>query len=234
MADKKRKITLEDLIRSFTPSIPPKATTREQRATLLSTNYSTLREAASHPSLMVGDTESILSVTVKRLDQYDGPNDSDAFCEWALSEVVQPGVQRFIDFYKMKSEHSGAVRAGIWRILKGCTDLGFDNSTFAGIEANAWFTIFVGLDGFLVPGTAKLSTRLYEEGRYAGLTWRKTRLREAGRYASLRDAEKEQQAKLDKVRPRTRPAVNPDEKQEPKEPPTPRLESYDVPLDWNA
>lgn len=134
--------------------------------------------------LWVGDADSILEQhVVPLLPEFNGPPDDDAFIAWAI-EVTKPEVEKYKFFYHLQKQYRKSVLAGVWSILRKNRDLAdHDNpgTTAREIAEAVWVWVFQNLELLMVPGTAKLSTRLQAQGKFAALTWRKTRLRERQR-----------------------------------------------------
>jgi hypothetical protein len=152
---------------------------------LFQQHYSQLRDLAQEdPRLLIQDSDNILEALAARLDQYEGELDDESFLAWA-SSAITPAVTRLATIYQWRYEHQDSVMKGIWSILKKCLDLRDHSQTSAilrNIESAVWVWAIEHYDDLLVPGTAKLSTRLYAQGKLHALTWRKSRLRDLERF----------------------------------------------------
>ena len=133
----------------------------------------------NNSGLYVMDGEYIANSVAKRLDEYGGPCDDEAFIAWA-NEIARPDVERRIFFDQLRRNHRGAVRAGIWTILHANLNLRDNDSIpkiMREIESDTWVWVWQHIDDLVVPGTASLATRLRAAARFQAMTWRQTRLR---------------------------------------------------------
>lgn len=140
--------------------------------------------ALADKRLLPQDGERIAQSVAAHLDSYGGPLDTESFQQWIV-ETVSGAVERLGFFIELRERCRNSVRAGIWSILAKNLDLKDHTSTafiMEQIEADTWAWAWHHLDGLMVPGTAKLSTRLQSQGRFQALTWRKSRLRDNERF----------------------------------------------------
>jgi hypothetical protein len=166
--------------------------------------YSDIRDAAlADGSMRFDEAEVLLGAVARLLPSYDGSlEDAEQFKTWAISQIVQPGLIKIRAFEAMRQEFSGAVRNGIWSILKSCNDLGIHRpgvpkgersgcvGTVAELEQEAWTKVWFDLDRWLLPGKARapdrkpatLKTRLHSHGRFQARAWRTAQLRSRHRF----------------------------------------------------
>jgi hypothetical protein len=152
---------------------------------LFSNNYGQIMDAAlSDRRLLVADAERITQSVANHLCEYQGELNNEAFMEWATA-AIGPAVHRLQFFYELHQECRKSVLSGIWSILGNNLDLKDHTDTafiLEQIENDTWAWALLHLDDLMVQGSAKLSTRLYAQGKFHALTWRKTRLRENERF----------------------------------------------------
>lgn len=147
-------------------------------------SYSVLLDLASEDRrLLVNDADNIVQALAARLAEYEGDLEDEAFLTWAGS-VIRPAVTRISKFYQWMQEYRDSVRSGIWSILGKSLDLDRTNPSIISerIEFDTWFWVLQHMDDLMTPGSAKLSTRLYAQGKLHALTWRKSRLRALERF----------------------------------------------------
>jgi len=144
-------------------------------------SYRTLNDfILSDPRMTQEDASLILSSISQQLNQYDPSTHELGFNSWCESII-----QRQVEFYTLRRQYRNSVRKGLWAILRGCSDLGFDYSVFAELENKAWTKVFLRLDELLEPGSAKLSTRLYSLARFTAREWRTERIRNRAKFITL-------------------------------------------------
>jgi hypothetical protein len=165
---------------------PTEAADRQSELEVLfSNNYGQIMDAAlSDRRLLVADAERITQSVAQHLCEYQGEPNDQAFMEWATA-AIGPAVHRLQFFHDLRNECRQSVRKGIWRVLGQNLDLAdHTNPSFIldQIEADTWAWALEHLDNLMTPGTAKLTTRLFAQGRFHALTWRKNRLREKERF----------------------------------------------------
>jgi hypothetical protein len=152
---------------------------------LFQKHYSELQNMSfEDPRLLVYDAANIIQALGAKLVEYDGDAEDEPFLTWAGS-VIRPAVARVSTFYQWMQEYRDSVRSGIWSILGKNLDLSDHSNPSAiaeRIEFDTWFWALQHIDDLLTPGSARLSTRLYAQGRFHALTWRKTRLRALERF----------------------------------------------------
>jgi hypothetical protein len=144
-------------------------------------HYSTLLGAAlNHPGrLMAQDAERIMDALAKCLVEFDGGPSDESFITWA-TEAIQSAADRMTFFYELHRKYQKSVFAGVWSILSANQDLADESLGYVAkvIAADTWSWALQHLDDLSVPGTARLSTRLYAQGKLHARTWRKSRLRD--------------------------------------------------------
>jgi hypothetical protein len=175
---------------------------------LYKATYSALRDGvylAQPSSLTLENVETLLGAVARLLERYDGADNVDAFAQWAIETIVQPGAALLVALNTLKGEHTEAVRRGIRSVLATCGDLGVvppgstpgkGVGTIGELEAQTWTKIFLSLDKWLTPSFAKtpgrspasLSTRLHAYARDQALGWRTDRLRHREKFGTLNDA----------------------------------------------
>lgn len=87
-----------------------------------------------------------------------------------LEELYQSDAKRFI-------------YAGIWKVLNTATDL-VDDRTAQDIADNVWMWAVENLNELLTPGTATISTRLYEKAYWQARAWKTSKLRAQQKFVS--------------------------------------------------
>lgn len=132
------------------------------------------------PRMTREDANHILASISQQLHQYDPSTHETGFNSWCEAIIT-----RQIEFYAMRRQYRNSVRKGLWAILSGCADLGFELATFAELENKTWTKVFLRLDELLKPGSAALSTRLYSLARFTAREWRTSRLRDRERFCTL-------------------------------------------------
>lgn len=140
--------------------------------------------ASEDPSLMVYDGDRIVAIMESHLSDYDGQIEDAEFLAWA-AEIIKLTIARFAFFYAIRKKYRKCILAGIWPILHKNWDLrDHEDLRFIAqqIEADTLWWVWQHLDDLMIPGTAKLSTRLQARGKIDAMTWRKTRLRENARF----------------------------------------------------
>lgn len=143
-----------------------------------------LELALSDRRLLPQDGENIAQSVARHLDSYDGPIETESFKRW-LEDGVNGAARRIGFFYNLQKECRNSVYAGIWTILAKNLDLKDHTSTafvIEQIEASVWAWAWHHLEELMVPGSAKLTTRLHSQGRFHALTWRKSRLRDNDKF----------------------------------------------------
>jgi hypothetical protein len=131
--------------------------------------------------LTAADAYQIVEGLARHLQSYRGPLEDEAFQEWAEEAITLP-----IAFAVLRREHKGAVLKGLWSILGKCTDLGFEpDIDIPSLENQTWFKVWEDLEDWLIPGTAKVSTRLHALAKFQAMAWRTERLRERGKFTSI-------------------------------------------------
>lgn len=133
--------------------------------------------------LLLQDAENLAQSLAAHLDDYDGPIEPEPFRQWA-DGIIAPAAERLSTFYRWRHEYRNSVMSGVWSVLRHNLDLDSTNPTAIAerIEQDAWFWVLRNMENLLVPGRAKLSTRLYAQGKFHALTWRKSRLRAMERF----------------------------------------------------
>jgi hypothetical protein len=134
--------------------------------------------------LLAQDGEGIAQSVASHLDTYDGPIETESFRQW-IEDAVSEAAQRIAFFYGLKKECRKSIRSCIWRALDKDVDLKDHTNTayvIDQIESNVWVWVWHHLDDLLVPGTAKLLTRLVAQTKYQILSWRKGRLRDNDKF----------------------------------------------------
>lgn len=140
--------------------------------------------ALADKRLLPQDAERIAQSVAAHLDSYGGPCDSESFQQW-IAEIIAPTAQRLSTFYQWMQRYRDSVRSGIWSVFGKNMDLSDHSNPSAiveRIEFDTWFWALQHMDDLLEPGSARVSTRLYAQGRLHALTWRKSRLRDLERY----------------------------------------------------
>jgi hypothetical protein len=158
--------------------------------------------ASSDPRLTLDDHDTLTRAVVRLLDHFPGPDDPDALAQWAISTIVQPGLELLATLNTLRGEYRAVVLRAIWSVLFRCDDLGVTYpdkgmGTVGEIEQEVWIRIFLDLDKWLTPAyskriggkPAKLSTRLYEFARLQAMGWRTERLRKLAKFGDLADAD---------------------------------------------
>jgi len=160
---------------------------------LYTQHYGFILDAAlADRRLLPQDGENIAQILADHLQSYDGTLETEPFQQWIL-ETVSGAVERLGFFYDLRKKCRNSVRAGIWSILLQNLDLKDHTSEtyiMEQIEAATWAWALHHLDDLMVPGSAKLSTRLQAQARFQALTWRKSRLRDNGRFDRDVDVER--------------------------------------------
>lgn len=158
---------------------------KEQLDQLCKKHYHQIHDLASEdPSLMVNDTDRIVEILESKLPAYGGELDDEDFLAWA-ADIIKVTIARFAYFYQLRKKYRRNVFAGIWPILHKNWDLTYrTDAAFIAhqIEADTMWWVWQHLDELMVPGTAKMSTRLQSRGKLDAMTWRKTRLRQKARF----------------------------------------------------
>jgi hypothetical protein len=155
---------------------------------LFQRNYGNLRDlAAEDPRLLAPDADNILQGLAARLAQYDGDLDEASFLGWA-ADIISGAVQRIGFFYGLQRECRKTVRAAIWSVLGKNLDLKDHSSTafiLEQIEHDTFVWAWRNLDSLMSPAKAKPCTRLYSQGRFHALTWRRSRLRDNDKFDEI-------------------------------------------------
>jgi hypothetical protein len=153
---------------------------------LFEVNYQLLHDLVLSGSvhLYAADAERIMQALANRLTEYSGPVQDEPFLNWAKSIVIT-AADRLERFCGMHKKCRNSVLSGIWSVLGKSLDLKDHTEirvVIEWIESNVWVWVLEHLDDLLQPGAAALSTRLYAQGKYHALTWRKNRLRDRERF----------------------------------------------------
>jgi hypothetical protein len=147
--------------------------------------------------LTAADGYEIVGGLARHLASYDGPLEDEPFQSWAAETVTLP-----IAFAVFRREHSKAVLKGVWSVLRNCADLGFEPSTdIPSLENQTWFKVWENLEDWLIPGKAKVSTRLYAMARDQARGWRTNRLRERKKWVSMESFLQKEEAGSPKPKP---------------------------------
>lgn len=158
---------------------------RKQLENLYTRSYGYILDLAlTDKRLLPQDGERIAQSVAAHLDSYGGPLDSESFQKW-IARIIAPAVERLSTFGQWMREYRDSVRSGIWSILGKNLDLRDHSNPSAiaeRIEFDTWFWALQHMDDLLEPGSARLSTRLYAQGKLHALTWRKSRLRDLERF----------------------------------------------------
>lgn len=137
---------------------------------LYARNYDYLVELTAHPSLFPQDSENIREQLARYLSQFQGSTDAE-FQAWA-TDVCVPAVDRLTFIYDLRAECQSAVRAAIYKTLSGY-DLDDMPELRRELENEVWIKVILRLDEFRIPGSAKMTTRLYGFARNEARTWAK-------------------------------------------------------------
>ncbi|HZQ90375.1 MAG TPA: hypothetical protein VFA60_01125 [Terriglobales bacterium] len=154
-------------------------------------NYGRLLDSCLESgSLFIQDAERLIQNLAAHLPRFTGSTDEE-FIAWA-SDILRPAAERLSAFYALRTpQNERGVRNGIRSVLKRASDLGLKGTgklsgdTEREIEEAAWFKVFEGLDAWIKPGRAKLTTRLYAQGRSLALGWRTSSLRHRDRHPDV-------------------------------------------------
>jgi len=135
------------------------------------------------------DIYPVLDGLAKRLRQYDGPIDEMSFTAWAVSATIEGA--RVAALHR---QFSRAVLKGVWKVLKGATDLAGDNKLdkLAQDLADTAWTDFVLKDKLsqLTHGE-KLVTWFRNLGFNTARAWKTTQRRTRDRAADVEQADLE-------------------------------------------
>jgi len=171
---------------------PPKTITAPTSEQLYNANHNEMEELCHESRLLFqGDVDNLLEGIAGKLNQFTGTTNQD-FMAWA-STILQPAVGRLKELYTFRRLYEKSVLAGVWSILRGCLDLADHDDprhTAQQLANEVWPWIFQNMDALLVPGTAKLSTRLQERARYMAWAWKTSRLRAKRRFVDIADLDK--------------------------------------------
>lgn len=138
-----------------------------------------VREAAlTNPHITETDAHQIVTAVVNQLPTYAGPIDEAAFLDWT-SEIIKPAIA----FAAIRRQCEPYVRGAIRKVLALCADLGVNHGTEDEIASETWVWALRRLDDLLIPGTAKISTRLFARARLDALAWRQRQIRAKNRFA---------------------------------------------------
>jgi hypothetical protein len=83
-----------------------------------------------------------------------------------------------------KSDAKRFIFEGIWKVVRAATDL-MDDRTVQDIADNVWLWAVENPNELFTPGTAKISTRLYEKAYWQARAWKTAALRAQQKFISL-------------------------------------------------
>jgi hypothetical protein len=171
-----------------THAVADPANDRQQQLNdLYTSNFGFIIDAASADTrLLTADAHHISEAVARHLGSYDGPIQDDAFQAWA-ADIINPAVERFGFFYDLMNQYEGSIFAGVWEVLGRARDLADADPVYVArtLAADTWAWVFEHVDDLMIPGTAKLATRLYARARITALAWRTDRLRHRERFADI-------------------------------------------------
>jgi hypothetical protein len=135
-----------------------------------------------NPELFLNDSLSIVNGLADHLGGFTGESDAE-FTRWALA-ILNPAAERLCRFYRFKTkEHKEAVFGGLCKVLTSAADLVDDwDKLLQELEHECWTELFERLDAFVEPGTAKLTSRLFEFAKYKAMAWKTEQLRRRERF----------------------------------------------------
>ncbi len=145
---------------------------RKQLEELYLRNYGRILDSAlADRRLLVQDGERVAESLTKYLPDYDGPLDDEPFQQWA-TEIIRPAVSRLGSLYDMRREYGPWVRGVIRRTLGHTSEFDDLNAVVEELENDVWMWAGAHIKSLLIPGTAKLSTRLCARAIWAARAWR--------------------------------------------------------------
>jgi hypothetical protein len=135
-------------------------------------NYPFIQELAfSDPHMTLEGEQQITEGIAKYLADYDGKLTHAEFRLW-LAEIIAP----VVGFHAIKRVSEPFVRSAIWRTLGHSSEpnrLDDYSELVRELEQEVWLWTYLHLDELTKPGTAKITTRLYERAVVMTRAWLK-------------------------------------------------------------
>lgn len=151
---------------------------------LFARNYGYLLDVALESrQLLNADAELLIAKLIYYFSEFAGDSD-EQFCEWAEG-ILQPAAERFGFFYTLLAAHEKIIHAAIWAVLgqnNQANHFDDDAALESEIFQDVCLKVMAKIDGLMLPGKAKLSTRIYELAKWEA---RSVLKRQRGRYTAV-------------------------------------------------
>jgi hypothetical protein len=135
-------------------------------------NYGFIQELAySDPRMTLEGEQQITASIAKYLPNYDGKLTHAEFRTW-LAEIIAP----VVGFHGIKRVSEPFVRSAIWRTLEHSIEPSkYDDYSelVRELEQEVWLWTYLHQDDLRKPGSAKITTRLYERAAIMTRAWLK-------------------------------------------------------------
>jgi hypothetical protein len=190
------------------PTLPQTAERQRAVNELYFTNFGRLIFEAldSNKHLTQPDAHECVSRLAGKLQIYPDrlKLTDDAFCRWAANAL-----EAAVFVCALRNESEPFVYKAIHNVLAMCDGLGVhyrtmhELGTADEIASDVWLWMLTHVDELRTPGSAKLTTRMFERARWTARQWKTRQLRDRAKYAPLDAAERIE----DDGRPKLRPII---------------------------
>jgi hypothetical protein len=158
-------------------SVDPNADRNQQLVQLFTSQslYPQISQAVydRHPRMEAPFHGDLMVRLAGLLPTYCGPNTDTDLLAWAeAQERTDPGIFLLC----LHADCKPFVRSAIWKTIKHVEEpsrYDDDPELVQELVQDVWVWAIENLDELMIPGTAKLTTRLYEAAYYIALAWRK-------------------------------------------------------------
>jgi hypothetical protein len=145
-------------------------------------NYGRLLDAVlTDRRLFLGDAQHIAESIVKFLPTYDRELNDEAFLDWFI-EVTAEALDKLKWFYQLHEECKRLIYKALWMSVGrhneiddhiAAEELPIVSQTVQDLAQELWLWVIENYEKLIIPGSAKLSTRLFARARIIAAAWRK-------------------------------------------------------------
>jgi hypothetical protein len=131
--------------------------------------------------LFLGDAQRIVESVARFLRDYDRELNDEAFLDWFI-EVTAEALDKLKWFYDLHEECKRLIYKALWMSVGrnneiddhiAADELPIVSQTVQDLSQELWTWVIEHYEQLVIPGTAKLSTRLFARARIIAAAWKK-------------------------------------------------------------
>lgn len=145
-------------------------------------NYGRLLDAVlTDRRLFLGDAQRIVESVARFLPSYDRELNDEAFLAW-FTEVAAEALDKLKWFYDLHEECKRLIYKAMWMSVgRNCEiddhiaadEMPIVSQTVQDLSQELWTWVIENHEKLIIPGPAKLSTRLFARARIIAAAWKK-------------------------------------------------------------